>query len=411
MKKKLGKTFGLLWMAHGTSAIGSQISQIVIPLFAVQNLHFSAFELGLLLSLEGFPTVLFGLVSGVLVDRMPRRKLLIACDFARFLILLLVPLLYWLGLLHAAALYLIAFAVSSLTVFFDTAFWAYVPTVIDKDGLSTGNSRLAMVQSIAETVGPGFAGSIMSLIGAPGAILLDAVSYLWSFVMICLVRHEPEKERIQPADEHFFIALKNGLTFVLTNRLLVLIALGGVIWHVAYFALLPGLYLWLQRDIGASAAEIGFVLSALGIGAVVSAPLTSVLRRWIGSLPTLALTQLIAVVAILAIPLAKSSAPVDLIVAGLALAVMGGSSTIASIMQMTLRQEVTPESLLGRMTSAIRLIVWGSIPVGSLLGGALFGAMAYAPAFHLVGAAGVGATLLWSVALFWRPINLHYSTD
>ncbi|PCE30150.1 MFS transporter [Burkholderia ubonensis] len=411
MKKKLGKAFGFLWMAHGTSAIGSQISQIVIPLFAVQNLHFSAIELGLLLSLEGFPTVLFGLVSGVLVDRMPRRKLLIACDFARFLILLLVPVLYWLGLLHAAALYLIAFAVSSLTVFFDTAFWAYVPTVIDKDELSTGNSRLAMVQSVAETVGPGFAGSIMSLIGAPGAILLDAVSYLWSFVMICLVRHEPEKERIRPADEHFFIALKNGLAFVLTNRLLVLIALGGVIWHIAYFALLPGLYLWLQRDIGASAAEIGFVLSALGIGALVSAPLTSALRRLIGSLPTLALTQLIAVASILAIPLAKSSAPADLIVAGLALAVMGGSSTIASIMQMTLRQEVTPESLLGRMTSAIRLIVWGSIPVGSLLGGALFGTMAYAPAFYLVGAAGVGATLLWGAALFWRPINLHYSTD
>jgi predicted MFS family arabinose efflux permease len=411
MKKNLGKAFGFLWVAHGTSAIGSQISQVVIPLFAVQNLHFSAIQLGFLLSLEGLPTVLFGLVSGVLVDRIPRRRLLIACDFARFLILLLVPLLYWLDMLHATALYTIAFVVSSLTVFFDTAFLSYVPTVIEKSDLSQGNSRLAVGQSVAETVGPGVAGSIMSLIGAPGAILLDALSYLWSFFMICLVRHEPEQNRIDHIDEPFFAALKNGLAFVLTHRLLILIALGGMIWHIVYFALLPGLYLWLQRDIGASSAQIGFVLSAIGIGAVISAPLASMLRRRIGPLPALTLTQLIAVASILAIPLAKSSSQADLAVAGLALAIMGGSSTIASIMHVTLRQEVTPEPLLGRMTSAIRLIVWGSIPVGSLIGGALFGAVAYQTAFYLVGFAGIAATLLWGAAMFWRPINLGYSVD
>ncbi|WP_082711683.1 MFS transporter [Burkholderia singularis] len=411
MGKNPGRTFGLLWLAHGTSAVGSQISQVVIPLFAVQNLHFSAIQLGFLLSLEGLPTVLFGLFAGVLVDRMPRRRLLIACDIARFAILLLVPLLYWLDLLHAFSLYAVAFTVSSLSVFFDTAFWSYVPTVIEKSELSQGNSRLAMTQSVAETIGPSVAGSIMSLIGAPGAILLDALSYLWSFLLICFVRHESEKNTAAAVGERFFPALKKGLVFVLTNRLLVLIALGGVIWHIAYFALLPGLYLWLQKTVGASATQIGIVLSCLGIGAAVSAPLTPMLRRRMGPLPVLASMQLVSVISILAIPLAKSSALVDLAIAGGALAVMGGTSTIASIMQMTLRQEVTPEPLLGRMTSAIRLIVWGAMPVGALIGGALFGAMPNDKAFYVIGAVSVAATLLWGAALFWRPIDLAYSAD
>ncbi|WP_083237542.1 MULTISPECIES: MFS transporter [Burkholderia] len=411
MGKNPGRTFGLLWLAHGTSAVGSQISQVVIPLFAVQNLHFSAIQLGFLLSLEGLPTVLFGLFAGVLVDRMPRRRLLIVCDIARFAILLLVPLLYWLDLLHAFSLYAVAFTVSSLSVFFDTAFWSYVPTVIEKSELSQGNSRLAMTQSVAETIGPSVAGSIMSLIGAPGAILLDALSYLWSFLLICFVRHEPEKNTAAAVGERFFPALKKGLVFVLTNRLLVLIALGGVIWHIAYFALLPGLYLWLQKTVGASATQIGIVLSCLGIGAAVSAPLTPMLRRRMGPLPVLASMQLVSVISILAIPLAKSSALVDLAIAGGALAVMGGTSTIASIMQMTLRQEVTPEPLLGRMTSAIRLIVWGAMPVGALIGGALFGVMPNDKAFYVIGAVSVAATLLWGAALFWRPIDLAYSAD
>ncbi|AOK32457.1 hypothetical protein AQ611_23900 [Burkholderia singularis] len=384
---------------------------MVIPLFAVQNLHFSAIQLGFLLSLEGLPTVLFGLFAGVLVDRMPRRRLLIVCDIARFAILLLVPLLYWLDLLHAFSLYAVAFTVSSLSVFFDTAFWSYVPTVIEKSELSQGNSRLAMTQSVAETIGPSVAGSIMSLIGAPGAILLDALSYLWSFLLICFVRHEPEKNTAAAVGERFFPALKKGLVFVLTNRLLVLIALGGVIWHIAYFALLPGLYLWLQKTVGASATQIGIVLSCLGIGAAVSAPLTPMLRRRMGPLPVLASMQLVSVISILAIPLAKSSALVDLAIAGGALAVMGGTSTIASIMQMTLRQEVTPEPLLGRMTSAIRLIVWGAMPVGALIGGALFGVMPNDKAFYVIGAVSVAATLLWGAALFWRPIDLAYSAD
>ncbi|MBS0444626.1 MAG: MFS transporter [Proteobacteria bacterium] len=400
--QRLGRDFMRLWLAQSISAVGSEISAVAIPLFAVTTLGFGAHELGFVLAMEGIPPVLFGLFAGVWVDRLSRRTILLASDILRFLLVLSMPLLYWAGWFTTPVLFVCTFLIASITVFFDIAYWSYLPSIVAKDELAHGNSRLSMTQSIATTGGPSLAGAITSFIGPPAALVLDALSYLASFLFLTGTRRPQPAASDEPAPP-VLAALREGLAFVLGNRFLIMLALGAATWHLIYFSTLTNFYLYLARDLAAPPYVVGLLLSCGGLGALAGAPLVPKLRDTIGSVPLLCATLVVAQTALLAIPFVREHALLPEVMLGSALFFGGAASTAHSVVHVTLRQETTPQALLGRMTSIVRLVTWGAIPAGSLAGGLLAQSMSSRDAFHIISLVGYGLTAAWVLAIVTVP--------
>ncbi len=170
--------FTKLWTGQTISLVGSQITFLALPLTAVLVLHATAPEMGLLTAAGALPSLFFGLLAGVWVDRRPRRPILIAADLGRGLLLGLIPLAALAGLLRIEQLYLIAFVMGTLSLFFDVAHRSFLPTLVGREQLVEGNSKLELSRSCAEIVGPGLAGGLIQLVTAPLAIALDAFSFL-----------------------------------------------------------------------------------------------------------------------------------------------------------------------------------------------------------------------------------------
>src|SRR3954452_2800113 len=172
------RDFLKLWTSETVSQFGSQITLLALPLTAVVLLNASAFEMGLLRAAASAPFLLIGLLAGVWVDRHRRRPILLATNLGRALLLALIPLAALIGVVRIDLLYLVAFAAGTLTVFFDVAYVSFLPVLAHREHLVEGNSKLEMSRSFAQIAGPGAAGGLVQVIGAPFAIAVDAVSYV-----------------------------------------------------------------------------------------------------------------------------------------------------------------------------------------------------------------------------------------
>src|SRR5438309_4311121 len=182
------RDFMRLWTGETISQLGTQVTLLALPLTAIVILRANAFQVGLLSTLEFLPFILVGLPAGVWVDRLRRRPILIAGDILRFLTLGSIPLAYKLGALHIVQLYVVAFLTGIGTVFFDVAYQSYLPSLVDRDQIVDGNSKLEISRSGAQLAGPGLAGALIQLLKAPVAILVDALSYVDSAVFVFSIR-------------------------------------------------------------------------------------------------------------------------------------------------------------------------------------------------------------------------------
>ncbi|TMC64093.1 MAG: MFS transporter, partial [Chloroflexi bacterium] len=189
------RDFAKLWTAATISLFGTQVSQIAIPVIAVLVLKVPPFQVAVLGTLEFLPFLLFTLPAGVWVDRLPRRLVLVSGDLGRAAMLATIPIAYLLGALTIWQLYVIAFVNGTLTVFFDIADQSYLPTVLDRDQLVEGNARLQASVSTAQVVGQPVGGSVVGLFGAPFAVVLDAISYVASAVLIFAIRRRERASR------------------------------------------------------------------------------------------------------------------------------------------------------------------------------------------------------------------------
>src|SRR5205814_5641124 len=194
--------FMKLWTGETVSQVGTQITLVAYPLTAILVLHAGAFEVGLLTTLEFLPFILLGLPAGVWVDRLPRCPVLIAGDLLRFGSLGSIPLGKALGFLTIEQMYVVAFLTGIGTVFFDVAYQAYLPSLVDRDQLVDGNAKLEISRSGAQLAGPGIAGALIQIVKAPVAILVDAISYLGSAAFVFTIRStEPPVPKHGPDGE------------------------------------------------------------------------------------------------------------------------------------------------------------------------------------------------------------------
>ena len=363
-----------LWTAETVSVFGSAITQLALPLIAATYLQVTPFEFGLLTTIEFLPFILLSLPAGVWVDRLRRRPILIVADLGRALAIASIPVAFYFDALTIWQLYIVGFANGCFTVFFDIAYQSYLPSVVERDQLVDGNSKLEITRSAAQILGPGAAGILIGLLRAPFAMVLDALSYLWSAAFVFWIRR-PEPT-VEPHDEEAHgpkLSMRQeiavGLRYVTGHRWLRSIAATTGISNFFGSVLGAILILYLVRERGLGPAAIGIAFSIGSTGVLLAALAAGAATKRLGVGRMLVITAIGFSVA--GLPVAF--APDALIFWAVALSgFMGGFFGVAwNINQVSLRQAITPPRMQGKMNATMRFILWGTMPVGAILGGAL----------------------------------------
>jgi len=361
-----------LWTAETISQFGTQVSLLAIPLVAVTILQATPFEVAMLGTIEFLPFILFSLPAGAWVDRLRRRPILIIGDIGRAVLLASIPVAYALDVLTIWQLYAVGFLAGTLTVFFDVSYQSYLPSLVDRDQLIEGNSKLEVTRTIAQTAGPALSGGLIGILTAPIAILIDSISYGFSAFFVFLIRrHEPTPDR--HVDEHgraregLRKEVAAGLHYVLGNRYLRGIAAAtgtsNLFNNIAF-----GTYIvYAVRVLGLTPAEIGIIFGIGNLGALLGAVTGNRWSARFGLGRTIIVSMFLSAPSILLVAMAPKSSPVPFLIAAGLLA--GFSGVVYNINQVSFRQAITPPTMQGRMNATMRFIVWGTIPIGSILGG------------------------------------------
>jgi MFS family permease len=359
------------WSAQTISQFGSQVSQLAIPLIAIIVFDATTIEVAALATIEFLPFVLFTLPAGVWVDRLPRRPILVASDLGRAALLATIPITYIVDALTMWQLYVVSFAVGICTVFFDVAYQSFLPSLVDRTQIVEGNAKLEISRSTAQIGGPGLGGALVQLFTAPYAILIDALSFAASGVVLLRIRNrEPHQvAREAAAGPGMWAELREGLAYVLGSPYLRPIAGSSALINLFGSVGLSIYLVYVVRDLGLSPVVIGIVLSMGNVGALMAAMTANRLNAKLPLGRTLVGSLLIVGLASFLVPLAPQSSPVPFLVASLVVA--GFAGVIYNVAQVSFRQAITPERLQGRMNSVMRFIVWGTIPPGMISGGVL----------------------------------------
>ncbi|MEU7480997.1 MFS transporter [Lentzea sp. NPDC042327] len=362
------RDFRRLWAGDTISQFGSTIGLTVIPLLAAGVLNATPFEMGLLAAAGTMAFLLIGLPAGVWVDRVRRKPLMIAMDVARAVLMLSVPVAWWLGVLDLPQLVVVSLAVGVCTVFFDVAYQSYLPSLVGRDQLVEGNSKLQASMSVAEVSGPAIGGYVAQFLGAANGVLATGVGYLSSaFFLFRISAVEPVPHRHATPDLRREVM--EGLRFVFGNvNLRAIVACTGTsnFFHGVQNAVLV---LFLLNVAGLSEGTAGLVLSAGGVGGVAGAAVAFRLGTVFGQARMIWLVPVLTWPFTLALPFVSGGWGLVLPMVGLAISVFG--VVVYNVGQVSYRQAICPDHLLGRMNASIRWVVWGATPLGALTGGAL----------------------------------------
>jgi MFS family permease len=377
----------MLWSAATVSQTGTQVSELAIPLAAILTLHASVLEVGVLAAVGYLPAPLVGLQAGAWADRLPRRSIMIAADLARCLALATVPAAYLLNVLTIGQLYAVAFCVGGLSVFFDVASPAYLPSLVAREKLARANGRLQVSEQGAAVFGPGLAGWLVGLTGAPIAIAADAASYLASAAFITGIRHrepapQPPSARIVPMRTQ----ISDGIRQVAASRQLRSIAVAAAIINLFGRLMVVLVPLYLVREAGYRPAAIGLVFAGGSVGFLLGAAAADRIAARIGLGRAILAGGTVASLALvlIAVPPPRLAGPFI----AAAMFIYGIGALTFTISNATWRQLVTPNALLGRVTAVMRFLTWAAQPAAALLAGSL-GAELGLRAALWIGACGV----------------------
>lgn len=393
------RQFLKLWAGETTSAIGSQFGALAIPFLAVSVLAATEFQVGLLGAVGTAAFLLIGLPAGAWVDRWLKRRVMLWADLTRAIALLTIPLVWFTGTLTIWQLLVVAAIVGAATVFFDVAYQSYIPILVPSASISDANAKLETTQQLAHIGGPAASGILLGIVRAPVLIGFDALTYLVSFVSLSLIR---DREVPSPKElrKPLVTEIKEGMAFVFRQPLLRRIVLctgTSNLFSTTGLTLIPIVVL---REVGLSPAAWGIATSVGAVGGLLGALFSARIARLIGQgtvIPLSAITSGLGILLIAAITIAPAAA-IPLLIAGEF--VLSFSVLVYNIAQVSFRQRICPPPLLGRMNASIRFIVWGVMPIGGLVAGALGTAIGVTPTLW-IGAIGV---VLSAVFVVFSPL-------
>jgi MFS family permease len=355
-----------LWLSILTSGFGAQITLLAIPLTAAVLLHASPTQMGALTSMELAPFALFSLPSGVWLDRVKKLPVYVAGELTVGIVLATVPLVWSLGWLTIHYLYFVSFVTGCVFTTAGSASQIVLTQIVPRARLVEAHAKNALANSLAEVTGPGIAGALIRLVGAPFALLVDATLLMGSVMILRGLKIDEKPSENVP--ESFWHALKEGLHFVARVRLLVVMAALVGLWQLCQNSAMVVQILFATRELGLDEKQVGLCYVGLGVGTITGGALGHRIASRIGV--GASLLWGIGMCGFGWFQLAF--APVTTFgVASfvLMLVCFGFGAVLIFINFLSLRQAVTPEPLLGRMTSTMRwLILLPSIP-GALLGG------------------------------------------
>jgi len=389
--------FRKLWIGQTVSELGSVVTRTAVPLVALLVLGAGPWELAVLVIVSSTGVLLVGLIAGAWVDRLRRRPLLIWDDLIRAALLLSIPVAFALGALRMEQLYVVMFLESCLGALFDAAYPAYVPTLIGRDRLVEGNSRLATSSSIAEIGGPGFAGALVQIVSAPFAILVDAVSFVVSAATLLMIR-APESPR--PAREtttRITHEIVEGLRTVRRHAIVFPLAARSVPAHVfgAFYGVLYSLYL--LRELHLNPLLLGIVISAGGVGSLVGSLFASRVVTALGIGRALVGTAIAASMLGVLTPLAQGPVALATLMVFLPQLIGDGLQTIEGVAERSLIQGVIPDRILGRVNATLDVVAHGiGYPLGALVAAFVAEQIGVRGAIA-IGWAGMALSILWVV--------------
>jgi len=389
------RNFRLLWAAQSISALGARVTRAAVPLTAILLLQARPDELSLLAAFSALPAILMGPIAGVLTDRWPRQALMIGADLGRFAALMTIPIAAFLGRLTLTQLILVLAIMRSLTLLFEVADRTLLPSLVGRAQLLEGNAKLGTTEAMAEILGPALGGALVQALTAPFAILADALSYLWSAVLLARIDTPAMPAVAEP--EPALAATLAGIGTIIRHPILrpVALCLATQSFFGSFF---EGTYDYFAiRELGLTPALLGLAIAAGGIGALIGASLAPALDRRLPIGLSLVGLRLGAGLCQLLIPFAGGSMLQATLILMAAQITGDAAFTAFAIGEISLRQRIVPDRLLGRVNASLGLVGSLAGPGGALIAGMLATRWGVRPVMAIA-AAGLAAASLWLLA-------------
>lgn len=392
--------FMKLWGSLTITHFGGQVTFLALPLTAALVLDASPFEIGILTALETLPYALFGLFAGVLVDRTRKLPVIIWADIGRGLALLAVPLCAWFGVLSMPVLYVVGFLVGAGSVVGWPAYQVFMTERVGRQNLVEANAKIGISDSASQLIGPGIAGALVQWLTAPIAILLDALSFMFSAWMLRGIPPAPT-DAPKMSGERMWREIGEGLLAVWRNRTLRALAWSLAVWQVFRHAYIAVVIVFAARELGFSAGHVGVLFMLAGVGSLTAAGAVGPLNARFGFGPTMLAALGGTGFAWLVLGAASGGHFVASLVFGLGLFLLDFSAMTFFINYLTLRQTVTPDRLLGRVTATMICLTVSLAPLGGLAGGWIAEHWGLRATILLAGA---GALLMIPVMAWTSPL-------
>jgi MFS family permease len=385
--------FRRLWFSNAMTNFGAQITMLALPICAALLLKATPAQMGILTALETSPFLLFGLPAGVLLDRSRRLPVMLCSDAMVGLVLTCVPLAWWLGILSMPWLYVAGFAIGTGYVLGGGAEQVFLTFLVGREGLVDAQARFASTESAARLLGPGIAGVLVQVLGAPLAVLCNACGFavsVWNLTRIRAREPRPEPKHTHPLREMF-----DGLAFVWRHPLLRKLALVAGGWHLLFFAFMALNVLFATRVLGMSPGVMGAAQMLGGVGVLAASIAVKPLSRRFGTGWAIVAGLFASAAGFVLLPAIPATLPAGAITAAYAVATfwIDCGATLYFIPYGALRQRVTPDEMLGRMVATVRFISVAMAPLGAMTAGVCAGHIGIRASLACIGAAAVVLTL------------------
>ncbi len=393
-----------LWGSLTITSFGAQITNLALPLTAAVLLHATPWQMGVLVALETLPFALVSLHAGVLIDRVRKLPIVIAADIGRGAALLAIPIAAYFDALSMNILFAVGFFCGVQNVVGGAAYQVLLAQLAGRARLVEANAKVILGETSSALIGPGLAGGLIQLLTAPFAILLDALAFFASALMLRRVR--APHDVVNPGPKATVGAeIREGLKLVRHNRTLQALAWLAGLWQILHHMQIAVLILFATRDLGLSPGAIGLTYMFGGVGCVLAAASAERLSARLGVGPVIVHGLILTALGWQAFGLVSGPVWVATLALGCAMLVFDFGAILYAINYLSLRQAITPDRLLGRMTATMRFLTVAAAPLGSLAGGALATAVGLRTTLLTVGVLGLALT---AGAIAWSPVRRHH---
>ncbi len=400
-----------LWVSGTASAFGAQIRFLALPLTAILVLDATPLQLGILAAVGSAPALILGLGVGVWVDRRRKRPVMVAAALGRAILVLAIPVAAALQALRIEYLYVVAFGVGVLDLFYSVANRSLLPSLLGRDDLVEANSKLEVGLSASQVAGPGAAGVLTRLFTAPAALIADAATAVMAALSIWTIRAPEPRPETSPRRGGLIDEARQGLSLIGRNS--VLLAIAGVAGGLAIFNAMfeVGWFLYITKRLEVDPLSLTLMISVSSIGSLMGASVADRVIRWAGTGRTIVAGVVMAGLSDLATPLIGGPFTGVVIFLTAAMFFFGIGVAIYSVSQVSLRQAATPLRLQGRMNGVMNALQVGLVPVGALMGGVLGETIGIRPTMFLSAGGEIAAVIWLLVTPVWSLRDLPEPTD